>query len=128
MTHESVLLTKLHFAVEFDQKPDREVSVMAYAFDREGKLLDQAPVRDGQVELAMAPGAARSARIFFAPADPAHKEEEVTLSDMERLNAHQPPWRFDPEQKVTSHCRSRRRSGSGGCCAGVRCQAASSRT
>ena len=100
MSPESVRPLKLRFAVEFDEKPDRDVPMIAYAFDRTGRLLDKAPVREGQAELTMPPAAASGARIFFAPTARADEQQEVTLADIERLHAYQPQWRFDPKQAV----------------------------
>lgn len=100
MRPESVQSIKLRFAIEFDQQPDTEMPVMAFAFDRQGKLQDRAPVKNGQVELAVMPGAARSVRVFFAPTERTQQAQEVTLADMEGMKAYQPHWRFDPKQTI----------------------------
>ena len=89
----------MKFTVEFDQKPDKPIDVVAYAFDNQGKLLALAAVKEGQVELPLDPANLRGLRLFFAP----HLEDErktPTLADMGRLKAYEPVWKFDPKAPI----------------------------
>ena len=87
----------LRFAASFDEQPEQEIPVVAYAFDRSGKLLASAPVKEGQSELKLPAGIAPHARVFYAPAPPEEGRKPVQLADMERLRAYELGWRFDPE-------------------------------
>jgi len=88
----------LLFKVTFEGQPDPSIDVTAYAFDAQGTLLASAPLKEGQTQLALADDQARSARIFFAA--PPEGREKVTLETMVRLQAYEPAWRFDPQQRV----------------------------
>lgn len=81
---------KVSFKVAFEGTPDKPIEVMAYAFDRHGALLDSAPVKEGQVQLALPPERLKTARLFIAPAPPPGSEREPTLDDMGRLQAYEP--------------------------------------
>lgn len=84
------------FKASFEGKPDKSLSVMAYAFDRQGKLLASAPVKEGSAPLVLNPDQARTARIFFAPYEPhAKAEKQATLDTMDRLHAYEAVWKFD---------------------------------
>lgn len=89
----------LQFKTSFEGKPEKPLSVMAYAFDRQGKLLATAPVKEGAASLALNPDQARTARIFIAPEEPhAKAEKQATLDTMERLHGYEAVWEFDPKK------------------------------
>jgi hypothetical protein len=89
------------FTVPFDGSPGKELEVMAYAFDRRGRLLTSAAFKAtaGRVKLDLDEKAARHARIFFAPVPPeGQKPGELDLAQLERWQAHQALWQFRPGQ------------------------------
>jgi hypothetical protein len=93
--------TTLAFKAGLEGKPDKTIDVVAYAFDRGGRLLAFQPVKDGVARLALDPAKARSARIFFAPQRPESRpEDSATLETMERLHAYEASWTFDPKKTV----------------------------
>jgi len=87
--------------VAFDRKPEQEIAVEAYAFDPHGTFLASAPVSGGTATLALTADQARRARLFFAPPLPEDQPQVTpTLKLMERLNAYEAVWRFNPEETV----------------------------
>jgi hypothetical protein len=88
----------LRLKVAFEGKPDRPLDVAAFAFDAGGKLLASAPVKAGQVELALTNRQARGTRIFFASLP--EGTENVTLETMARARAYEPAWQFDPRRQA----------------------------
>lgn len=92
----------LVFHIPFEGEPDKELDVMAYAFDRRGRLLASSPfkVTAERVRLPLDEEEARHARIFFGPM-PAEERprEDITLETMEKYQAYEAIWRFDPDQQ-----------------------------
>jgi hypothetical protein len=87
------------FSVDFDQKPEQAVDVVAYAFDLRGKLLATNPVKDGRVELPLDANALRGVRLYLAP--PLEGEKRVpTLADMEQLRAYQPVFELNSNSQA----------------------------
>ncbi|MEO0914810.1 MAG: hypothetical protein AAFY59_17810, partial [Pseudomonadota bacterium] len=68
-----------------------EGDIFAYAFTREGELIDIAPVDGDAVSLPIPEEALRGTRILFGP----KMEEKPRLVDLERLNAFEAT--FDPK-------------------------------
>jgi len=91
----------LTFVVPFDGEPGQELEVMAYAFDRRGRLLDNAAFNAarGQVTLNLNNEQARHARLFIGPVPKKRNlADGITLDTMARLEAHEALWQFNPEQ------------------------------
>ena len=90
------------FVVPFDGDPGKELEVMAYAFDRRGRLLASAPFNAarGQVSLDLSDEQARHARLFFGPVpQEENRPEDMTLETMARWEAHEALWRYRPDQR-----------------------------
>lgn len=89
----------ISFKVAFEgQAPDKEVQVFAYAFDRQGKLLASAPVKEGKANLKLSKEHAARARLLFGP--PAKEEEAPSVESLRRLSAFEAVWRFDSGKPV----------------------------
>ncbi len=96
---ESMHTHPYEFKAGFEGNPDKPLAVVAYVFSREGSLLASKPLKEGSVQLSLAPEQLRTARIYFGPEDPRQKgEKAITLDDMEQLHAYEAVWKFDPDQ------------------------------
>jgi hypothetical protein len=94
---------QLRFTVGFDKKPETEVEVVAYAFERGGRLLASAPVKAGQVELPLleAVAAGRGVRLLLAPPfAPEGEKREPTPADLEQMHAYEPAFKADPKKQA----------------------------
>ncbi len=94
---------QLRFKVGFDKKPEAEVDVVAYAFERGGRLLASAPVKEGQVDLAIleAVAAGRGVRLLLAPPfEPEGEKREPTPADLEQMHAYEPVLKVDPKKQA----------------------------
>jgi hypothetical protein len=101
MPEKSSVRTKcLQLEVPFETKPEEEVNVIAYVFDRGGKLLGQAPLKDGVAAVEVPEGQERRVRVFLAPAPASAKEQVPTLEMMERLRAYEPVLNIGPEGEL----------------------------
>ena len=84
------------FKIGYEGKPDKPIDAVLYAFDRQGQLVGNAPLRDGQASLDVAPAKLRNARLFVGPALPKERaQQRPTLKTMRHINAYEPTWRFD---------------------------------
>lgn len=92
---------RIKFIVGFEGKPDQPLDFVAHAFSPQGKLLASSPVREGAARLEITEADLKRARVFFAPALPETRFRQApTLSDMHRVQAYEPAWRFERGQKV----------------------------
>ncbi len=93
----------LVFKVPFEGRPDKELEVTAYAFDRNGRLLSTAPFNAaaGRFALDLDPRQAKQARLFIAPTPPKERQsEEISVELMERWQAYEPVWQYDPQREL----------------------------
>lgn len=91
----------LQVKVPFDGKPEKEIPVTAYAFDKQGKLLATAPVASGQAKLGLSAQQAATARIIVAPARPEGAgKEPPSLQSLQRLHAYEPTFKIDPKSAI----------------------------
>ena len=89
------------FKIGFEGSPDKGLNVVAYAFDRQGNLLASSPLKDGLVQLPLSLDQARTARIFFAPAQPQERTyEKITPDTMISLHAYEVTWKFEPKTRA----------------------------
>jgi hypothetical protein len=88
---------RVKFLVDFDEKPDKPIDIVASAFDRNGTLLLSTPVKEGQVSIPQEIAKTSRLRLFFAPAQPEGEKPEITLAEMERTHAYEPVWELDPQ-------------------------------
>lgn len=86
----------IKITVGLDGQPDREIDIVAYAFDQGGRLLASAPLKGRQVQLKSKDHPA-PARILFAP-PLGQKRVPASIEELERLRAYEPVWRFDPKK------------------------------
>ena len=87
--------------LDLNGQPPEDLKVHAYAFDRSGRFLTSNLVQKGQVSLDISDAQAPRTRVFFGPPPPEDAaDEEPSLSQMERLRAYEPTWKWDPEQAV----------------------------
>ncbi|MFN8444441.1 MAG: hypothetical protein U0175_26895, partial [Caldilineaceae bacterium] len=90
---------EIQFRAAFDGKPEESLDVNLYAFDRQGELIAAAPMKEGAATLALDEARLKGARIFIAPALPEEKKMQPTLELMEKLQAYEPTWKFDSQQR-----------------------------
>ncbi len=87
--------------VKFEGTPDKEVKVIAYAFNRQGRLLDSSPLKGDEVKLQIDKKQAAHARIFLAPPmSEGGEDQPPTLKMMQRMRAYEPVWKYDVEASV----------------------------
>lgn len=89
------------FNVPFEGEPDKELDVMAYAFDRRGRLLTSTPFKTTaeRVRLSLSESQARHARIFIGPmAAEERPQEAITLETMKKWQAYEAIWQYNPDQ------------------------------
>ncbi|MEE8584656.1 MAG: hypothetical protein V3T83_07380 [Acidobacteriota bacterium] len=84
----------IQLKVSFEGRPEKEVEVDAYAFDRRGRFLASAPVKEGRADLELTDEQAGRARLIFGP--PLRGDETPSLEKLERLNPYEAVWQFDP--------------------------------
>jgi hypothetical protein len=85
----------IRFKVGFEGQPDESISVRLYAFDKRGRLLSSAALRDGEAPLDLTPDQLKHARLFIAPELPKGRADTPTLQTMAHLDAYEPTWRFE---------------------------------
>lgn len=90
----------LHLKVPLEGTPDEHLAIVAYAFDARGDLLDSKPVEKGEVRLAVGAADASHARILLGPPLPAGADTVPTIERLQRLQAYEPAWRFDPKRTI----------------------------
>ena len=88
----------LVFIVDYDTKPDQPIEVIGHAFNRFGKHLTSAPLRDGLLEFPTSLLRSGQFRLFLAPLAPDDPKKAPTLEDMERLRAYEPIWKLEPNR------------------------------
>jgi hypothetical protein len=89
------------FKIGFEGSPDKELNVIAYAFDRQGNLLASSPLKEGTAALPLSQDQARTARLFFGPElPPGRSEAPMTPDTMIRLHAYEATWQFNPELRA----------------------------
>jgi hypothetical protein len=90
------------FHVPFEGEPDQELDVMAYAFDRKGRLLDSSPfkVTAERVRLNLSEEEARRARVFVGPVPAEERPQEaITVETMQKWQAYEAIWDYNPDQR-----------------------------
>lgn len=86
---------QLEFTLNFEGKPDKDLEVVAYLFDRRGDLLASAPLKNGHVQFRLKEGT--PGRLLLGP--PAVREPGGTPAAgwLERRRAYEPQWTFNPK-------------------------------
>lgn len=85
---------KLQLKVGFEGKPEKELEVTAFVFDRAGELVASAPVRGGKADLVLPAGEHRP-QIVLGPSALA-EDGEPTLERLRRAGGHEPAFRLKP--------------------------------
>jgi hypothetical protein len=90
------------FKAGFEGKPDKPLVVVAYMFDRKGRLYATSPVKDGQAQFQIEKKQLKGVRLFFGPELPKERygTKQPTLETMARLQAYEPAWRFERDKDV----------------------------
>jgi hypothetical protein len=73
----------------FDGKPEKPISLRAYLFNHEGKLLQTADVKNDEVKFSAYFKSVRNVRVLIAPADEGNRNIE-TASDLARYKPYEP--------------------------------------
>lgn len=113
---------QLEFTLNFEGKPDKDLEVVAYLFDRRGDLLASAPLKNGHVQFRLKEGT--PGRLLLGP--PAVREPGGTLAAgwLERRRAYEPNGRSTRRLPSTSWRRFPSSTGNGGGCAPAACAGA----
>lgn len=88
---------ELTLKVGLDGKPEKDLTIVAYAFDHAGELIASAPVNKQHVQLRSNDDRV-PARILLGPALLDKRKEVPTIDALERLRAYEPVWRYTPKQ------------------------------
>lgn len=81
---------RVGFNVSTAERPEFTAPLVAYVFDAEGKLVEQADVKGGRVDLAIGESQLARARVFIAPRLERQKETTITAASLERAGAYEP--------------------------------------
>lgn len=87
----------LTITIGLDGKPDKALNIVAYAFDRGGRLIASAPLKGSQVQIK-SEGDNVPARILFALPLPEKRTQALSIGELERMRAYEPVWHFDPKK------------------------------
>jgi hypothetical protein len=90
-------MKKLVINIVLDGKPDKGLDIVAYAFDRGGRLIASAQLKNQQVQLTSKDDKV-PARILFAPPLAKDRAQAPSIEELERLHAYEPVWHFDPKK------------------------------
>ena len=86
--------------IQFEGTPEKPIETEAYLFDRVGAFLASAPFSKGQAQFAL-DQVPKDARLFVGPTQAAlQRPGKPTLATMERLNAFEPGWNYDPTREI----------------------------
>jgi len=86
------------FDIPFEGKPQFDLSLGVFVFNRAGKLIEQMPVQGTQGQTYLSPKELRHTRMFIAPISPGDKEPKaISLEDMQRKSAYEAVLNFDEE-------------------------------
>lgn len=81
---------RVTFQVSTESRPDFDRPLVAFAFDRNGSLLDRADVKSGKVTLGIPEKGRAHARVFVAPAADELDAAGLTADRLARLGAYEP--------------------------------------
>ena len=87
-------------SVDFDEKPDKPVELTAYVFDRGGRLLEAAQLREGQGTFKLDPATAARSRLLVLPAPTEGRPAPKTLGDALKQHAYEVVGHIDPHAGV----------------------------
>src|SRR6266516_5553848 len=91
---------RVQFSVAFEGPPEQPLDLAAYVTDRRtGEVIASKPIKEGRFELELEEAHVRTLSISVAPLRPDLGDELPTRSQLERLRAYEPVFRFDPKQK-----------------------------
>ncbi len=86
--------------VGFDEKPEQPLDLVAYLFDRDGKLLETAPLREGKGAFKAEAARAARGRLAVLPAPTDDRPAPKTLAEARKLDAYEPVTRIDPKARL----------------------------
>lgn len=89
---------KLAFSIPFEEQPEQPLDLVAYSFDRYGRLTDRAPVKEGRATLELGDWKGAQPRLFIAPA--VKEDRKPTIAELLKQSAYEPVWTFNPQQRV----------------------------
>lgn len=94
---------KISIPISFESQPTEKIEMLAYVFDRNGKLLKKATVKDKSIEAEVDDTIdVRSIRVVIVP-DVKRKGPEIeNLGELERYKPYEPIIKLDPSGKITA--------------------------
>lgn len=89
---------KLAFSIQFEGKPDRELQLFAFAFDRRGNLIAKSEIKKNRGDLALSPRTLNQSQVFITPMPDGGFAERIDIPYLNRLQAFAPSINFRNNQ------------------------------
>ena len=91
---------RVQFSVPFEEAPEESLDLAAYVTDRRtGDVIASKPIKEGRFDLDLDEARVHGLSISIAPVRPDLGDALPTRSQLERLRAYEPVFRFDPKLK-----------------------------
>jgi hypothetical protein len=90
---------KVLFKLPFETSPERPIELAAYVTDRGGTVVAASPIKDGRFELDVDEVRAHELRLSVAPVRKDLGDRLPTQGQLERLQAYNPTFTFDPQRR-----------------------------
>lgn len=90
----------LQFSVAAEEGADKLKNVRIYAFSRHGEFISSALIDSGKASLDVGAENPMHLRLYIAPAIDRMDKESVTIKTLERMNAYEPSWLYEPTRQT----------------------------
>ncbi|MFK7925513.1 MAG: hypothetical protein AB8H47_26410 [Bacteroidia bacterium] len=81
---------KLAFSIQFEGKPERELQLFAFAFDRRGKLIAKSEIKKDRGDFALSPRTLNQSQVFITPMPDGGFAKSIDIPYLNRLQAFTP--------------------------------------
>lgn len=88
---------KLSIPVSFESKPQENIPLKAFLFNRKGELMESVAVTGDKADFKMAARGIRDTRVFIVPAGDERLETATTIADLQRFKPYEPVLNLDPK-------------------------------
>jgi hypothetical protein len=90
----------IEFALSFEGKPEKPLTITLYAFDEQGNLITSAPVTNNTAKLALTDDQAKKAKLVLAPTPPKElADRKISFDNIQKRQAYTLTWAFTPNTK-----------------------------